>query len=185
MFLQLFSLEWKAFFRSANVGRGIAVKLLLGFMVLYFMVMFLLLGLGLHDILSKLFPDEEPIHVVNRFLLPWLLGDFIIRFMFQSLPIMNIKPMLVQNIPRHTIVHYLLTKSVLSPFNLLTPIVFIPFIIISIAASGFSTIQLLGWLIALLAVLLTMNGNDGDNQELHLSCKRYIDQDRTSSEQSW
>lgn len=157
MFRRLFILEWKAFFRSANVGRGIAVKLLLGFMVLYFVMMFLLLGLGLHDILRKAFPDEAPIHVVNRFLLLWVLGDFVIRFMFQSLPVMNIRPMLVQNIRRHTIVHYLLTKSVLSPFNLLTPIVFIPFILISMTATDFSTVQLLGWLIGLLALVLTMN----------------------------
>lgn len=157
MFQRLFILEWKAFFRSANIGKSIAVRLLLAFLALYFLVTFLFLGFALHPILSKAFPDEEPIRVVNSVLLVWILGELLMRFMLQSLPVINIKPLLVQNIRRGTIVHYLLTKSVFSAFNLLSPILFIPFALVNISASNFSTPQVLGWLLTILALVLVVN----------------------------
>ena len=44
MFKQFINLEVKAFFRSASVGKSIALKVFLGFLALYFLLSFLQAG---------------------------------------------------------------------------------------------------------------------------------------------
>lgn len=157
MFYRLIRLEWKSFFRSASVGKSIALKAFMGFLVLYFGLSFLLLGMMLPRILWEHFPDQEPVQVVNSFLAIWLLGELFMRFMLQNLPVLHIKPLLVQHIKRSNLVHFVLMKSVLHWLNLFTPIVFVPFIVISLGDSSFSAMQLLGWLFMLLSLVLVLN----------------------------
>ncbi len=157
MFSKLFILEWKSFFRSASVGKGIAMKVFIGFLVLYFGLVFLVLGMSLSGILQKNFPDEEPIHVVNRFLAVWFLGELFMRFMLQNLPVIHVKPLLVQQIRKSTLVNFVLTKSIFHWINFLTPVLFIPFTLVSMGNSTFSSGQLLAWLFMILAMVLMLN----------------------------
>lgn len=157
MFQRLLKLEWKAFFRSANVGRNIGVKIFLGFLALYFAVVFLAAGVGLYFGLEELAPENEPILLVNRYLLMWFVVELMLRFTLQNLPVTHARPLLLQRIKRSQIVHYLLGKSAASFFNLLAPLVFIPFTVINITRSGYGLTSLLSWLIAVLALVLTVN----------------------------
>lgn len=127
MFRRLFVLEWKAFFRSASLGKGIAMKALLGFFALYFMMIFLSLGLGIHPLLEKYFPGQDPLHIINSYLLVWFAVDLFIRFMMQNLPVMRVKPLLLQEIKRKIIVNYVLIKTLFSFFNLLAFLFFYSF----------------------------------------------------------
>ena len=72
MFKRFLWLEWKSFFRSASVGKSIGLKVLLIFLALYFSVAFLALGIGLYPLLQEYFPDQDPLQLVNRFVLLWL-----------------------------------------------------------------------------------------------------------------
>lgn len=157
MFKRLFLLEWRSFFRSADLGKGIAVKLLLGFLGLYFLVSFLTLGISLHFLLKELKPDDEPIYMVNKFLLLWFCLSFFIRVMFQKLPLLNIKPLLIQNIDRSTIVKYTLFKTVYSFCNFLLLVTIVPYVIITSRVTDFSNIQLLGWAIAVIGFEYAIN----------------------------
>ena len=157
MFLKLFKLEWKSFFRSASLGKGIGVKLLLGFFALYFLISFLALGFGLFFILKKESAIEDPIIWVNNYLLFWFLGEFIIRFLLQNLPVVDIKPLLAQFIPRRRIIHALLTKSFYSFYNFLTIAVALPFMIVNMKESSYGPIQLIGWFIGVLGIVFFLN----------------------------
>lgn len=157
MFLKLFKLEWKSFFRSASLGKGIGVKLLLGFFALYFLISFLALGFGLFFILKKESAIEDPIIWVNNYLLFWFLGEFIIRFLLQNLPVVDIKPLLAQFIPRRRIIHALLTKSFYSFYNFLTIAVALPFMIVNMKESSYGPIQLIGWFIGVLSIVFFLN----------------------------
>ena len=53
MISKFISLEWKQFFRSASFGKSLALKILMGFFALYFIVTFLALGVGLYPGLKK------------------------------------------------------------------------------------------------------------------------------------
>lgn len=148
MFKRLFVLEWRSFFRSANLGKGLSVKILLGFLGLYCLVSFLTLGISLHFMVKELYPNEEPIYFVNKFLLVWFCFSFFIRLMFQKLPLLNIKPLLIQNIPRSNIVNYTLLKASYSFCNWLLLISSVPFLIITSRVTDFSNTQLFAWFIA-------------------------------------
>lgn len=111
MFKQFINLEVKAFFRSASVGKSIALKVFLGFLALYFLLSFLVLGLALYPLLLEEFPNQKPIELVNDAVLFWLAIDLIFRFFMQSLPVMNIKPLLILPIPRKKVIHFVLLKK--------------------------------------------------------------------------
>lgn len=157
MYLKLLKLEWKSFFRSVSAGKGIAVKLFLGFLALYFLVVFILLGIGLYPAIKKLFPNEEPILFVNNYLLLWFGMEFIIRFLLQNLPVVDAKPLLIQRIAKSKIIHVLLLKSLFSFYNLITPLVVIPFVIMNSIKSDYSSVSLLFWLIGVLGFVVAFN----------------------------
>ena len=117
MIKRFLSLEWKQYFRSQYWQRGIGIKILMGFFALYLMSVFLFLGFFLFKIISKTFPNQDPFIVVSGFLFYWVLGDLMMRFFLQKLPVMSVKPLLTLPIKRKQIVNYVLGKSAISFFN--------------------------------------------------------------------
>ena len=86
---------------------------------LYFAVCFLLGGIFAFKIIQKLFPEQDPLVLVNSFLLYAIIGDLIFRYLMQKLPVMNIKPLLTLSIKKSKIVHFILIKSSFSFFNII------------------------------------------------------------------
>ena len=110
MISHFLKLEWKQFFRSSYWQKGIAIKIVMAFLALYFIVAFLAIGVGGYFILKKQFPEQDPLQIVNSYLLYALLGDLIFRYLMQKLPVMNIKPMLILPIKKSKLVNYVLAK---------------------------------------------------------------------------
>ena len=79
MISHFLKLEWKQFFRSAAFGKSIGIKILMGFFGLYLIAMFLFMGIGVFYGLKKFFPEQDPLVVVNAFLLYAIIGDLIFR----------------------------------------------------------------------------------------------------------
>ena len=157
MFKKFLMLEWKAFFRSASFGQSLGLKIFLGFFAIYFLVSFLVLGIFLRDILLELKPNSNPIEVVNSYILLWLLAELVLRFFMQSLPVLNIKPLLVVPINRPTIINFVLIKSLFSFYNTLTLIIIVPFSISCMVNNDASVLQAMMWLIAVFCMILTVN----------------------------
>jgi len=157
IFFKLLKLDWKSFIRSASFGKSLAIKIFLAFITLYFFVCFLALGFGLFFILKKLFSNEEPIIVANNFLLLWFCLEFIIRFLMQNLPVVNIKPLLVQRISRNRIVHSLLGKSFYSFYNTMTLTIALPFVLVNLKESDYTAVQLFSWLLGVMGFVFFLN----------------------------
>lgn len=157
MFKRLISLEWKAFFRSASVGKSIGIKILMVFLALYFTAIFLLAGIGLYPLIENFYPGEDPLVIVNRFVLLWLLTELSIRFFLQTLPVLDVKPLLILPVRRRKVVNFVLLKSIFSFFNLLPLLIIIPFGIFNIYKSDYSTGAILAWMLAMAGFTLTMN----------------------------
>lgn len=118
--------------------------------------MFIFLGAFLFEILTKLFPEQNPFVIVNSFLFYWILGDLLFRFFLQKLPVMSVKPLLTLPIKRSTIVHFVLGKSALSFFNFLPLFAIIPFSI-SLLNNGYSSATVLAWAVTLITITLIIN----------------------------
>lgn len=157
MFKHFISLQWKAFTRSSSFGKSLGLKILMAFMALYFTAVFFILGVGLYPMLRELFPDREPLEVVNQLLLLWLALELLVRFMLQTLPVLTIKPLLVAPIKKRKVVNYVLLKSLFSFFNFLPLLVIIPFGIFVIYETELPFINILGWIVAVYALDLTVN----------------------------
>ena len=156
MISHFLKLEWKQYFRSSHWQKGIALKIIMGFFVLYFLVAFLAVGVGGYFILRKEFPESDPLQMVNSYLLFAILGDLIVRYLMQTLPIMNIKPLLILPIKKTKLVHYVLGKSVFSVFNILGLFLYIPFSFVLIK-EGYNTAGVLGWLATMILIIQSSN----------------------------
>jgi len=156
MISHFLKLEWKQYFRSAHWQKGIAIKVIMVFFALYFIVSFLAVGVGGYYLLKKEFPDQDPLQMVNAYLLYAFLGDLVVRYLMQKLPVMNIKPFLILPIKKSKLVHYVLGKSSFSAFNIFGLFFYVPFSIVLIN-EGYTTSGVLGWLFFI--ILLTQANN--------------------------
>ncbi|MCF6297143.1 MAG: DUF5687 family protein [Flavobacteriaceae bacterium] len=156
MIKHFLSLEWKQFFRSPYWQKSIALKILMGFFALYFVLMFLGLGIAIFPLLEKEYPDADPFMMVNSFLFYWILGDIMVRFFFQKLPVMSVKPLLTLPIKRSTILNYILGKSTFSFFNFLPLFAIIPFGI-TLLMNDYNNSVVLFWVLTLIIITLIVN----------------------------
>lgn len=156
MIAHFLKLEWKQYFRSSYWQKSIFLNILLAFFALYFMASFLIIGIAGYYILKEQFPNQDPLLIVNGFLLYFIIGDLIFRYIMQKLPVMNIKPLLLLPIPKNKIVHFILVKSSFSFFNIFSLFFFIPFSVVLIK-EGYDVSGVLGWLFSM--ILLTQMAN--------------------------
>ncbi len=156
MILHFLKLEWKQYFRSSYWGKGIALKILMAFFALYFIVSFLSLGIFGYYYMKKEFPEQDPLQIVNSYLVFAILGDLIFRYLMQKLPIMNIKPMLILPIKKQALVHFVLGKSAFSFFNFMSLFFYIPFSVVLIK-EGYDIVSVLGWFFSMLFIIQATN----------------------------
>lgn len=154
MFKRFIYLEWKAFSRSASFATNLGLKILMFFLIAYFSVAFLALGIGAFYILKEMHLD--PLATVNKFLIYYFLLDLIIRLLLQAIPVMNIRPLLILPIKKPTIVHFSLGKTVLSFFNIVHAFFFIPFTIVLIV-EGYDVVSAVLWYLAMVSLIYINN----------------------------
>lgn len=147
-------LEWKAFTRSASFGKNLAMKIIIGFFMIYFSLIFIGMGVGAFYVLKDM--KLEPLVTVNKFLIYYFLFDLIIRLLLQSIPVLNIKPLLVLPFKKPTIVHFSLGKTVLSFFNWVHALFFIPFSVVLIL-NGYDVVEIVFWHLGIMAIIYINN----------------------------
>ena len=141
-------LEWKQFIRSSYWQKSVALNIFLVFIALYFILVFFGLGIALFPLLKEKMPDKDPFNTVNQFLFFWFLADLLMRFFFQKLPVITVKPLLTLPLKKNKIVHYVLSKSVLSFFNFLPLFTVIPFGVV-LLFEGYDTVSTINWMVLL------------------------------------
>ena len=134
MIRNLWSHQWKSFWRSSSSGKGLAIRIFVGLIVLYLLSAAIILGLRLNLIIEKVAPARDAIKIFCGFLLYYFAIDIIARFFLQDLPTLTIKPYLIQNIQRRELIRFLNMRSLISFFNLLPILLFFPFVLTAITA---------------------------------------------------
>ncbi|MCB0588486.1 MAG: hypothetical protein KDD06_24555, partial [Phaeodactylibacter sp.] len=118
---------WKSQVRSPFWQRSLAINILLGLLIAYLMLNFLALGFFLDVILQDAFPGESPFTLFNGFLLYTMLAGLAFRFLMQSFPVLDIQHYLLLPIPKRSLFHYLLIKSVFNVVNVMPLLFIVPF----------------------------------------------------------
>lgn len=149
----LAALRRKQFFRSPQWEVKLVLRILLGFFVVYMLISFLLLGLGLHFILKDSFPEQDPFEVVNAFLIYYFGVELIVRIYFQKLPVTDIQSFLLLPIKKTKIIRSVMRRLLFSGFNAVSVLIFLPFSLVQIFEGGPQQQRLLWWLTILMLSL--------------------------------
>lgn len=155
MFKRFINLQWKSFFRAASLKTNIAVTILMGFFVLYMVVIFIAMGVGVYFFIE----DQkmgDPFDVVNKYMIYYIAFDLVFRYMLQKMPVTNIKPLLYLPIKKSQVVNFSLGKTILSYFNWSHAFFFIPFSIV-LLIQGYHPLGVIGWHLALMALIYSNN----------------------------
>ncbi|MFD0863099.1 DUF5687 family protein [Sungkyunkwania multivorans] len=156
MFKHFINLEWKAFFRSASLGKSLGIKIFMAFLAIYLAFSMIGTGAAAYFILKEAFPTIDPLVIVSKFLIFWIFLEVIIRYFMQKLPVMNVKPLLNKQISKNTITHYVLAKSGLSFYNFVSLFAFVPFGVVLIT-QGYHPGLVIVWLLSIFAIVLATN----------------------------
>ena len=134
--------ELKAFWRSKNQGKSIAIKLVMGLLILYLLINVLVIGFFMDKLLEQLFPKTDVIQSFCGIILLWFLFDLLMRLQLQELPTLRVQPYLQLPVKRNFLVRYLAFTALLSVFNIWPFILFLPFIfkIIATDAGGLAAL---------------------------------------------
>ncbi|TSD64997.1 hypothetical protein FFF34_013975 [Inquilinus sp. KBS0705] len=137
MISTFFSHELKSFWRSKNTGKSIAIKAVMGILILFLLMYVVVLGVFLDLILSKSFPKENPTVAFCGIILVYFLFDLLMRMQLQELPTLKVQPYLHLAVKRNSVVGYLALAALFSFFNLWPIIIFTPFLFkVILPASG-------------------------------------------------
>lgn len=148
--------QWKSFWRSRNKAGSIAAQIVLGFFMLYFLVVAIGIGFWMTTLIDKFMPGINPAVVFNGLILYYFLLDLAIRIQMQDLPTLSVVPYLHLKISRKTIVNFLNLKSLVSFFNILPIFIFFPFIFINISSSA-GTVGVLAYLVSIIGLTVFNN----------------------------
>jgi len=129
------------------------INIILALFMLYMVVCFLMIGFVLDRILIKSFPDNDPVELFNRILLYYFGLELLIRFFMQQMPAMSITPFLHLPVRRSSLMHFLLARSIISPINFISFLMFAPFAIRAVSAY-YSGAAACWWLLALFLLVL-------------------------------
>ncbi|WP_261510346.1 DUF5687 family protein [Chryseobacterium paludis] len=155
MFLRFLRLEIKSFFRGTSVGINMAMKILRFMGILYFMAC-----LAGGAFAAFFYVQEElhqdPLKIVSRFLIIGWVVDLIAKYIWQEMPTQNIKPFLTLNIPKKTLVNYMLIKTFLSAFSWLNSLFFITFSIIALF-NGYGFLEIFAWFVGISSLFYLNN----------------------------
>jgi hypothetical protein len=148
MVISFISHELKAFWRSKNTGKSIAIRVVMGIFILYLFINALVVGFLLDKFLEHAFPNEEVIIPFCGIILIYFLFDLLMRLQLQELPTLRVQPYLHLPIKRNFLVKYLAITATLSVFNLWPFVLFLPFII-KVLAPDYGATVVLSFIIAI------------------------------------
>ncbi|NAS31656.1 hypothetical protein GTQ40_11785 [Flavobacteriaceae bacterium R38] len=155
MIKHFISLQWKSFFRSASFKTNLALKILMAFGALYFIVVFGAMGAGAYYLIEKQLAID-PLDLINRFLIYYIVADLVIRYLMQKMPVLDIKPLMYLPIKRATIVNFTLGKTALTFFNIIHAFFFVPFSIV-LLIEGYPALNVILWHLAIIALIYSNN----------------------------
>ncbi|ADR21873.1 hypothetical protein MATR_04940 [Marivirga tractuosa] len=118
--------QWLSFRRSPAFEKDLGIKIFLAILGLLVLVNLIFLSSNLNETLQALGVDSEPTQLVNQFLLYYFISELALRYIMQTVPVLDIEPYLHLPIRKKLITRFLVIKSIFNPYNLIAPAIFIP-----------------------------------------------------------
>lgn len=147
---------WKKFTRSASFNKDAATSVFLAIMALMIVGYSLAFGFALNSIITKALDQADSFTFLNKLLLYYFVVEFVMRYMIQNLPVIDIQPYLHLPIKRSGIMHFLLAKSLVHVMNVTVLLLFMTFAFTVVAGkSGFG--GACSWLMSIWLMSLSLH----------------------------
>ncbi|MDB9994608.1 DUF5687 family protein [Flavobacteriaceae bacterium] len=159
----MFSLQWKEFNRGKAVGGKLVAKILKWFGIIYLAFMAFMMGIIASAYGGPLaeFPLEDGTTAsflyVNKQLIYVFVYLIVMRYFVQSLPVLNIKALLLTPLLKIKIVRFSLLKTVLTYFNILPLFFLIPFSFLLASTGDYDIVGLIFWNINIIGLIYVTN----------------------------
>jgi len=118
--------QWISFRRSPAFEKDLGIKIFLGLLGFLVLLNLVFVSANLNEVIAALGVDAEPSKIVNQFLLYYFLTELALRYVIQTVPVLDIEPYLHLPISKKLMTRFLVIKSIFSPYNLIAPAIFIP-----------------------------------------------------------
>lgn len=132
MYQTLFKHYWLQTVRSPGYYKNLVVNIFVGLTALYFLAVFILLGLMLPKMLQEIAPQDDPATLFNGSMIYAVIALMMIRYVMQPLSRLNLESYQVLPVKRSVLVSYLVLKPLLNPLNYIILCLVIPFAITGI-----------------------------------------------------
>ncbi|MDX5346163.1 MAG: DUF5687 family protein, partial [Hymenobacteraceae bacterium] len=152
----LITQQWREATRSSVWQKNLVINIILGLLMLYLLLNFLVLGFFADKIILKIFPNDDVVWRFSSLFGYYLLIDIGLRFLLQELPVLAIQPYLHLPVRKKRLMHFLLGKSLFSFFNLMPLIVLLPFTFKAVVPQQGSGLAVI-WLLSLYTLVLFNN----------------------------
>ena len=145
--------QFRVSVRQMKSQQGWFMRVVLGVMMAYSAFILLTLGFFFDRFSIQLWPEADPVQIVNRSLLAAFISLFFIRFLFQKTPRMKVVPYLHLPIPRGRLVGFFQAASLLSIHNFYPLLFFLPFWMRYVVREGSVTGHVM-WIGSILLLIL-------------------------------
>lgn len=156
MFFELIRLQYLKSVRSTSFAKSLLTNILLGFLVVLLLGYVLGAGLLLKRIIGALAENQDPLVVLNSYLIYYFLFEFMYRYFIQKLPVVELESLLHLPIGKTRIMHILLLRSFISPLSIISLLLFLPFSL-DVVASQFGGMAGGYWLGSILLTSWTIH----------------------------
>lgn len=146
----------KRFSRSPSFGKDLTIQIILGVIAIAAIAYFLILGFYLEPLIVNALKQPDAVAFLNKYLAYYFIGEFIIRYFVQSLPALDVRPLLHLPVRRSTIGNFFLGLSLVQVVNIFVFILFSRFAF-SAVASSYGTLQAWIWLLSLWLLSLALH----------------------------
>jgi hypothetical protein len=119
--------QWLQFRRSSAFERELSLTIFtwaLGILVFF---SFASLAYALPKIVDKIPEVDDLLQFINLVLVYYFLSELLVRYFLQKVPALDIQPYLNLPIKRKNVAWFLTGKSLISPFNVLSILLTLPF----------------------------------------------------------
>ncbi len=126
MIFELIRLQFLKSFRSTAFAKSAMANIFLGLLVLLLLGYVFGAGIFLPRIIALLAEGQDPIEVLNSYLIFFFLTEFMYRYFLQTLPVIELESLLHLPIGKGRIISMLLIRSFISAMSLIPILLFIP-----------------------------------------------------------
>ncbi len=158
MFATLIRHSFLQFMRSASFSRNVATLIFLGFIGLLFGVYFLGAAFMLDKLLQGFYNTENTFPYLCKLLIYYFAFEAFMRYFLQSLPVLNLQQYIYLPVGRSKLMHFILLRAYVHPFNLLAAVFFLPYTLFSLVPQLGSHAAWLWWGSMVLLSLIIHNG---------------------------